>query len=81
MSSDQLTPTLEKIVPQPSPKPGWAKVWFVSVLIGLIAGFVASLVSVVCMLALRLGAGIPTPMELFGDFALKRLTTGPLLPS
>lgn len=79
MSSDQLTPVLKKIVPQPSPKPGWVKVWIVTLSIGLIAGFVASLVSVVCMLALRLGAGIPTPMELFGDFALKRLTTGPFI--
>src|SRR4051812_10850988 len=41
---------------------------------GLLAGLLAGLVSVVCMLTLRLTAGIPTPVELFGDFVLKRLT-------
>lgn len=40
----------------------------------LLAGLVASLVSVACMGVLRLFAGIPTPVELFGDFVLKRLT-------
>lgn len=39
----------------------------------LLAGFVAGLVSIVCMLTLRLVAGVPTPVELFGDFVLKKL--------
>ena len=39
----------------------------------LLAGLVASLVSVVCMGVLRLLAGIPTPVELLGDFILKTL--------
>ncbi len=48
--------------------------WFaLNVLSALIAGFVAAMVSVVCMLILRLVAGIPTPVELFGDFVLKKL--------
>lgn len=42
-------------------------------LAGFLAGLVASLVSVVCMGILRLLAGIPTPVELLGDFVLKRL--------
>jgi DMSO/TMAO reductase YedYZ molybdopterin-dependent catalytic subunit len=37
------------------------------------AGLLAGLASVVCMLALRLTGGIPTPIELFGTFVLKRL--------
>ena len=39
----------------------------------LFAGLVASLVSVLSMGMLRLFAGIPTPVELFGDFVLKLL--------
>ncbi len=37
------------------------------------AGLVASLTSVVTMLILRIAAGIPTPVELFGDHLLKLL--------
>ncbi len=48
----------------------------VSLVSGLGAGLVAALVSVVCMLILRLAAGIPTPVELFGDFILKKLQAG-----
>jgi DMSO/TMAO reductase YedYZ molybdopterin-dependent catalytic subunit len=44
-----------------------------SIFLSLVAALVAALVSVVCMLLLRLIAGIPTPVELFGDFVLKRL--------
>ena len=48
--------------------------WFVlNVLSAFVAGFVAALVSVICMLLLRLLVGIPTPVELFGDFVLKKL--------
>lgn len=49
------------------------KMWWRTLFFALVAGLVASLVSVVCMLLLRLTAGIPTPVELFGDFVLKRL--------
>src|SRR5579859_1277681 len=37
------------------------------------AGLVASLAAVVVMGILRLWAGIPTPVELFGDFVLKHI--------
>ncbi len=40
------------------------------------AGLVASLVAVLVMSFLRLVAGIPTPVELFGDHILKTLTVG-----
>src|ERR1700692_4139579 len=40
----------------------------------LIAGFVASLMAVALMLVLRLAAGIPTPVELFGDYVLKHIS-------
>src|SRR6266851_5535036 len=47
------------------------------VVIGLCAlgaGFTASLVAVVVMGILRLAAGVPTPVELFGDHVLKLLS-------
>lgn len=44
-----------------------------TVLCALSAGLVASLVATFVMGILRLFAGIPTPVELFGDFVLKRL--------
>ncbi len=40
---------------------------------GLAAGLVASLLIVVVMGVLRLVAGIPTPVELFGDYVLKHI--------
>ncbi len=43
------------------------------------AGLVASLMAVVVMLLLRVAAGIPTPVELFGDFVLKHINTGTFL--
>ncbi len=43
-------------------------------LAALAAGFTASLVTVVLMSILRLQAGVPTPVELFGDHVLKLLS-------
>src|SRR5437763_15765097 len=40
------------------------------------AGLLASLLTVVLMGILRLVAGIPTPVELFGDHVLKLLSAG-----
>jgi DMSO/TMAO reductase YedYZ molybdopterin-dependent catalytic subunit len=40
------------------------------------AGLAASLLAVVLMGILRLVAGIPTPVELFGDFVLKHIDVG-----
>lgn len=48
----------------------------VSALAGLGVGLAASLVSVVLMGVLRLAAGVPTPVELFGDHVLKQLSVG-----
>jgi DMSO/TMAO reductase YedYZ molybdopterin-dependent catalytic subunit len=76
MRSDKSTPTSEKALPPSRHAPGRVKAWLVALLAGLGAGLVAGLVSVVCMLTLRLLLGIPTPIELFGDFVLKRLSAG-----
>ncbi len=43
------------------------------ILFALAAGLLASLMAVVLMGLLRLAAGIPTPVELFGDFLLKHI--------
>ncbi len=48
-------------------------------LLSLIAGFVASLMAVFLMLVLRLTFGIPTPVELFGDFVLKHISVNTFL--
>lgn len=52
--------------------PGW-HTWLLSGLCGLGAGLAASLLAVVTMGILRLWLGVPTPVELFGDFVLKHL--------
>src|SRR5260370_35833003 len=51
----------------------------IAVLAGLGAGLAASLVTVVLMGVLRLAAGVPTPVELFGDHVLKRTPVRKLL--
>src|SRR5260221_11103761 len=48
----------------------------IAALAGLGAGLAASLVTVVLMGILRLAAGVPTPVELFGDHVLKLLPVG-----
>src|SRR5258708_38816725 len=48
----------------------------IAALAGLGAGLAASLVTVVLMGVLRLAAGVPTPVELFGDHVLKLLPAG-----
>src|SRR5215471_6604412 len=45
-------------------------------LAALAAGLAASLMAVVLMGILRLAAGVPTPVELFGDHILKLLSVG-----
>ena len=44
-----------------------------SALFALGVGLLASLLAIIVMIALRLLAGIPTPVELFGDFYLKHI--------
>ena len=73
---DKQVSVIEKESPPDSSRTGWGariKNWFLSFLSAFAAGLVGGLVSIVCMLILRLEAGIPTPVELFGDFFLKRL--------
>ncbi len=61
-------------VPEPVPHSfPLIKTIVVSALLGLLAGLVASLCATLTMGILRLVFGIPTPVELFGDFILKRL--------
>src|SRR6266446_3152923 len=51
----------------------------VAALAALAAGLAASLMAVVLMGILRLAAGVPTPLELFGDHVLKLLSVGQFL--
>jgi len=53
-----------------------AKPLLARALAALGAGLLASLLTVVLMGILRLAAGIPTPVELFGDHVLKLLSAG-----
>ena len=53
-------------------RPRWQN-WLVSLLCALFAGLLASLATVVIMGILRLWFGIPTPVELFGDYVLKHI--------
>ena len=46
----------------------------ISIPLALLAGLIAGLCSVLVMVLLRLWAGIPTPMELFGDYFLQKIT-------
>lgn len=52
---------------------------FLSALLALGAGLAASLTAVVVMGILRLALGIPTPVELFGDFVLKHMNVNTFL--
>ena len=51
----------------------------VSGIAALCAGLVASLTAVLLMAILRLAAGIPSPVELFGDRVLKLMQAGPFV--
>lgn len=52
---------------------------FLAALLALGAGLAASLTAVVVMGILRLALGIPTPVELFGDFVLKHISVNTFL--
>jgi DMSO/TMAO reductase YedYZ molybdopterin-dependent catalytic subunit len=52
---------------------------FMNLLLAPGAGLAASLLTVALMGILRLVAGIPTPVELFGDFVLKHIDVGTFL--
>src|SRR5579859_6090084 len=55
------------------------KTLLVSALLALCAGLAASLTAVGVMGILRLGLGIVTPVELFGDFVLKHIDVNTFL--
>jgi DMSO/TMAO reductase YedYZ molybdopterin-dependent catalytic subunit len=55
------------------------KAAFTTMLLALVAGLAASLLTVVLMGILRLAAGIATPVELFGDFVLKHISVDTFL--
>src|SRR5258708_36469111 len=57
----------------PSSAPLGSKHLFISAFAALVAGLAASLAAVVLMVVLRLAAGVPTPVELFGDSVLRLL--------
>ncbi len=65
---------VETAPPQKPSRVKLVKFVLISGVLALIAGFVASLMAVVTMLVLRLAAGIPTPVELFGDYVLKHIS-------
>ncbi|QBD74969.1 hypothetical protein EPA93_02760 [Ktedonosporobacter rubrisoli] len=52
---------------------GKGRTFFIAGGAGLIAGLIAALLSTVLMGILRVFAGIPTPVELIGDFILKHI--------
>lgn len=52
----------------------WLRTLLTSALLAPGAGLAASLTAVVSMGILRVGFGVPTPVEMFGDFVLKHIT-------
>ena len=75
--TDQTAP--EIVQTAPPVKSSRIKRVLIAGLLSLIAGLVASLMAVFLMLVLRLTAGIPTPVELFGDYVLKHISVNTFL--
>jgi DMSO/TMAO reductase YedYZ molybdopterin-dependent catalytic subunit len=78
--TDNQTP----MEPSQSPPPLRARstnrrAFFKAIILSPSAGLLASALAAFLMLLLRVVAGIPTPMELFGDFVLKHINTGTFL--
>ncbi len=74
MQNNNPNPPTENNPPSTPPERGRIKRLIPHIFSAFVAGLVAGLVSIVCMLLLRLLAGIPTPVELFGDFVLKKIS-------
>jgi DMSO/TMAO reductase YedYZ molybdopterin-dependent catalytic subunit len=72
MNKTQVSPALPPVTDTHPRYPLWLRI-LVAALFAPIAGLVASLAATVMMGILRLAAGIPTPVELFGDFVLKHI--------
>ena len=78
MQRTRKTSPLENIRPSsslPTRRPRVVHL-LIAALAGLGAGLAASLVTVLLMGVLRQAAGVPTPVELFGDHVLKLLSVG-----
>ena len=78
MQNTHKTASAEKIPTSSSPRTllQRGRQLLVAVLAALAAGLAASLMAVFLMGILRLEAGVPTPVELFGDHVLKLLPAG-----
>jgi hypothetical protein len=55
------------------------RAFFTAIFLAPGAGLVASLLAAMLMILLRLTAGLPSPVELFGDFTLKHIDVGTFL--
>jgi DMSO/TMAO reductase YedYZ molybdopterin-dependent catalytic subunit len=73
MSTTKQTPDAESSPSSPSIFYSRPRAILASALLAPGAGLAASLIAAVLMGILRLGAGIPTPPELFGDYVLKHI--------
>ncbi|HLI07597.1 MAG TPA: molybdopterin-dependent oxidoreductase [Ktedonobacteraceae bacterium] len=69
------TPSSSSSISGTSTRPRGVRL-LIAALSGLLAGLVACMVAVALMGILRLVFGIPSPVELFGDFALKHMSAG-----
>lgn len=81
MQNTDKTSSVENIRPSSSLPARRTQVGYllIAALAALEAGLTASLMAVVLMGVWRLAAGIPTPVELFGDHVLKLLSAGPFV--
>ncbi|MBV9256570.1 MAG: hypothetical protein JO215_00980, partial [Ktedonobacteraceae bacterium] len=73
--------TVEPTPPSPPSPVGYTKrrTFFTAIFLAPGAGLLASLMATMLMIILRLIAGLPTPVELFGDFVLKHIDVGTFL--
>jgi DMSO/TMAO reductase YedYZ molybdopterin-dependent catalytic subunit len=74
LTTGDVTPAVSA-APTPATYTRW-RTFLISTLLAPGAGLAASLLAAALMGALRLMAGIPTPVELFGDFVLKHIDAG-----
>src|SRR5260221_12834710 len=78
----QDTDQTETKTPEPTQSPAICtrrRTLLLSAVLAPGAGLAASLTAVVVMGILRLAAGVPTPVDLFGDFILKHINVNVFL--
>jgi DMSO/TMAO reductase YedYZ molybdopterin-dependent catalytic subunit len=77
MSDETIGPSRDVVQPSPSLAADRSytplRTVLISLPLALLAGLIAGLCAVLVMVLLRLWAGIPTPMELFGDYYLQHI--------